>query len=63
MHYSEEEKQKLMNLTPAVFEHRVGPNVSPEEARKAQKATLNKLFLMLIIIIRMLARSLGKRRK
>ena len=42
MKYTEEEKQRIVDLAPPIFEHRLGPNVSLEDARKAQKATLNK---------------------
>ena len=40
--YSNEEKKRILEKAPIIFENRVGPNVTNEQARKAQKATFNK---------------------
>lgn len=42
MNFSADDKKRIMEQAPIIFENRVGPNVNPEQARRAQKATFNK---------------------
>lgn len=57
-------QKKGSGTNPLLVEERVGINISPEAARKSQKATYHKYFWIVgLISPRMLARMCGRRKK